>query len=440
MSPVTGVPGADGAGGQARPRVAFVTQWFAPEPNKTPVWIAQSLTEQDLRVEVLTGVPNYPTGVVHDGYSRWRRSREIHQGIPVRRVPLYPSHDQSAVRRITNYASYAASAATMGASVLRSADVAVIYSTPATAAAAGMYARLRWGLPYVLMVMDVWPDSVFATGFLTAGAKRRIAEPVLTWYTEQTYHWASHVTATSPGMRDALVSRGVPEDKVSVVYTWTDEKVMRPSEPDQQLRASLGLSSEFVLMYGGNHGAAQNLDVAVRAMDELRDLPIHLVLIGDGIEKARLRSLASELGLRSVHFLDPVQPEQMPAVMAAADMQLVALADEELFRFTLPSKVQSILACAQPILTCAPGDAARVAHEAGAGFSSPPGDPHQLAKTLRQAAELPRAELRAMGQAGHAYYRSRLSEEINARALADIVRASAGRHRRARGGETRGVR
>ncbi|MEH1031086.1 glycosyltransferase involved in cell wall biosynthesis [Micromonospora profundi] len=434
MSPDTGLPRfGGGRSGQSVPRVAFVTQWFAPEPTTTPVWIARSLSEQDLRVEVLTGVPNYPTGNVHDGYSSWRRTREVHQGVPVRRVPLYPSHDQSAVRRVANYASYAASAATLGASVLRSADVAVIYSTPATAAAAGIYARLRWGLPYVLMVMDVWPDSVFATGFLTGGAKRRIAEPALTWYTEQTYRWASHITATSPGMRDALVSRGVPEDKVSVVYSWTDEKVMRPSEPDRQLRASLGLSDEFVLMYGGNHGAAQNLDVAVRAMGELRDLPIHLVLVGDGIEKVGLRSLASDLGLRSVHFLDPVEPERMPAIMAAADMQLVALADEELFRFTLPSKVQSILACAQPIVTCAPGDAARVVHEAGAGFSSPAGDPHQLAKTIRQAAEVPRGELRSMGRAGYAYYRSHLSEEINARALAGIVRASSGRRRRGRG-------
>ncbi|WP_334564149.1 glycosyltransferase family 4 protein [Micromonospora sp. CPCC 205561] len=412
------------------PRVAFVSQWFAPEPTTTPVWIARSLAQRNLRVDVLTGVPNYPAGVVYEGYSAWQRRHEVHHGMRVLRTPLYPSHDQSALRRVANYASYAVSSAVLGSSVLRAADVSLVYSTPPTTATAAMVARLRWGLPYVLMVMDVWPDSVFATGFLAEGTKRRVAEPPLTWLTNQTYHWADHVTATSPGMRDTLVARGVPPEKVSVVYNWTDEKVMRPSEPDHDLRARLGLTDEFILMYAGNHGAAQNLDVAVRAMHELRDRPdVHLVLVGDGIEKSSLQALAASLDLRSVHFVEPVEAERMPAVMATADLQLVSLADQELFRVTLPSKVQSILACAQPILTCAPGDAARVVHEAGAGFSSPPGDSSELAHAIRRAAAVPRPRLRAMGDAGREYYLTHLGEAANAGTLADLLRGAANRRR-----------
>ncbi|MFJ6197802.1 glycosyltransferase family 4 protein [Micromonospora sp. NPDC092111] len=423
--------------GHPEPRVAFVTQWYAPEPTSTPVWVARSLARRGLRPEVLTGVPNYPTGRVHPGYSAWRRRTERHEGLRVHRTPLFPSHDHSALRRIANYASWAASSAAFGAPLLRSADVALVYATPATAAAAGMAARLRWGVPYVLMVMDVWPDSVFATGFLTDGLARRVAEPPLAWFTRQTYRWADHVTATSAGMRDALVSRGVPAERVSVVHNWTDEKVMRPSEPDPTLRARLGLTDEFVLMYGGNHGAAQNLGVAIRAMHELRDLPdAHLVLVGDGIDKPALRALATELGLRTVHFLDPVALERMPAVMAAADLHLVSLADQELFRFTLPSKVQSIMACGQPVLTCAPGDSARVVRAAGAGFGVPPDDPVALAGAIRQAAALPRARLREMGEAGRTYYLAELGEEVNAGRLAELVRRAAG-HRRTRSGGAR---
>ncbi|KXK59498.1 hypothetical protein AWW66_23885 [Micromonospora rosaria] len=424
------------------PRVVFVSQWFAPEPTTTPVWVARSLSRQGLPVKVLTGVPNYPTGEVHPGYSPWHRSVETREGLRVYRHPLYPSHDHSALRRVANYASYAASSSTLGSGLLRRADVAVVYSSPATVGVAGMLARLRWGLPYVLMVMDVWPDSVFATGFLTDGLARRVAEPGLTWFTNQTYRWASHVTATSPGMRDTLVSRGVPAEKVSVVYNWTDEKVMRPSEPDPVLRSWLGLTADdFVLMYAGNHGAAQNLDVAVRAMRELADLPrAHLVLVGDGIDKPVLRDLAADSGLRTVHFVDPVEPERMPALMAAADLHLVSLADQDLFRVTLPSKVQSILACAQPVLTCAPGDAAHVVHEAGAGFSSPPGDPVALAARIREAAALPRQRLREMGAAGRAYYLDHLSEEINSRRLADLVRRAADGRQRGRSWRLGGVR
>ncbi|MGA4682972.1 glycosyltransferase family 4 protein [Micromonospora sp. AB353] len=421
-----------------QPRVTFLTQWFDPEPTTMPGWVARSLRRQGLELDVLTGVPNYPTGKVHEGYRAWRRSTEMQGDLRVLRTPLYPSHNHSAVGRSANFASFALSSSLLGSAALRHTDVTLVYSTPATVAAAGMLARLRWGTPYVLMVMDIWPDSVFATGFLSGGVTRRLAEPPLNWLTNQTYRWAHHVTATSPGMRDALVERGVPADRVSVVYNWTDEKMMRPAAPDPRVRAGLGLTDEFVLMYAGNHGAAQGLDVAVRAMAELRDLPdVHLVFLGGGIEKPVLRSLAANLNLQTVHFLDGVEPEQVPAVMAAADLQLVSLTDQPLFHVTLPSKVQSILACAQPVLTCAPGDAARVVHAAGAGFSSPPGDPVQLAQTIRTAAALPRERLRAMGRAGRDHYLAHLGEEANAFALADLLRDAARSRRRGPSGGAR---
>ena len=229
-----------------------------------------------------------------------------------------------------------------------------------------------------------------------------------------------------PACRDLLIDRGVPADKVSLVYNWVDEKVMGPSEPDPELRTRFGVTDGFVLMYAGNHGPAQALDVAIQAMGQLRDLPdVHLVLVGGGIDKPALRSLAEELDLSSVHFLDPVAPERMPALMAAADMQLVSLADRDLFRITLPSKVQSILACGNPILVCAPGDAARVVQDAEAGLTAPPGDPAALARVIRRACSIPREQLRAMGRAGLRYYGTTQCEAINACALADLLRGAA---------------
>jgi glycosyltransferase involved in cell wall biosynthesis len=272
----------------------------------------------------------------------------------------------------------------------------------------------------------MWPDSVFATDFLTRGVSRRLAERSLTWFTQKAYQGASHVAVTTPGMRDLLLERGVPGDKVSTVFNWVDEKLMQPTEPDRELRARLGLAGKFVLMYAGNHGPAQALDVAIKAMSEVRDLPdLQLVLIGDGIDKPALRQLARELELQSVHFVDTVEAERVPALMASADLQLVSLADRPLFRITLPSKVQSILACGQPVLCSAAGDAARVIAEAGAGLVAPPGDPVMLAQVLREAHRMPRTRLRDMGEAGRDYYRSTLSEEVNAGALASLLGSAA---------------
>jgi glycosyltransferase involved in cell wall biosynthesis len=386
------------------------------------VWIAESLARQGFDVTVLTGIPNYPSGEVHDGYSPWRRVRERTAGFACLRVPLYPSHDRSAVRRISNYISFAASSSVWGIGLLRSVDAALVYSSPATAATSPMLS----GTPFVLFIEDLWPDSVLATDLLNSGAVRTLAEVSLRWFTTQSYRRAHHVAVTSPGMRAALLQRGVPADKVSVVYNWVDETVMRRTAPDQDLRPRLRLTNEFLVMYAGNHGALQALDVVMRAMYELRHLhDVRLVMIGDGIEKSKLQSLARSLDLRSVAFLDRVQPNELPALMAAADLQLVCLADRDLFRMTIPSKVQSAMACGRPILSSVPGDVRDLIEAAGAGLTCRPGDPRALADAIRLAASMPRDRLSAMGQAGYLYYMATMSEAIGGRALADrLVRAA----------------
>ncbi|HKT02261.1 MAG TPA: glycosyltransferase family 4 protein [Rugosimonospora sp.] len=418
--PVSSQPGPD------EPRIAFVTQWFPPEPAGVPLGIVQSLRRRGVPATVVTGVPNYPDGTVHAGYSAWRGGRERVDGFDVVRAPLYPSHGRSARGRIANLASYAATSTVAGSRALRSADAALVYSSPATAATAAIVAKLISGTPYLLLILDLWPDSVFATGFLARGLRRRLAMAVLGRFTRLAYRHASHIAVTSPGMRSTLLARGVPADKVSIVYNWADEKAMRPTEPDPRLRAQLGLTDEFVLMYAGNHGAAQSLDTAIEAMARLRDLPnVRLVLVGDGIDKPALQRLAADLGLDSaVHFLDRVDTEHLPGMMAAADMQLVSLADQELFRITVPGKVQCILACGQPVLLAAAGDAAQIVEESGAGLVCPPGDPNLLASAIRRASAIPRADLRQMGHAGYGYYHAVLSEDVNAGRLAELLRAA----------------
>ena len=130
-------------------RVAYVTQWFPPEQVQVPTWIAQALRRQGVQVDVLTGIPNYPAGRAFDGYPAWKRSVEEIDGFRVERTPLVPSHSRSALGRLTNYGSWALSSALLGQRVLSRADVALVYSSPATAALAPLVAKGLWGTPYV---------------------------------------------------------------------------------------------------------------------------------------------------------------------------------------------------------------------------------------------------------------------------------------------------
>lgn len=410
-------------------RLGFICQWFPPEPVNVPLWIPQELTELGWKVSVLSGVPNYPTGMVHSGYSPWRPLRERLHGLDVHRAPLYPNHGRSTVRRIANYLSWAASASVVGIRALRRVDVNLVYSSPATAGIPALIAKAMLGKPYALFIQDLWPDSVFSSGFLASGTVAKLAHRGLTWLTQLCYRFADAVVVISPGLIDILKARGVPAEKLHLVYNWADEELFRPVEPDADLRRGLGIDGDdFVVMYAGNHGEAQGLDTFVRAITSLpADLRCHGVLVGSGTQKEDLQRLAEDHP--RLHFLDPVPSEQMASVLASADLQLVSLIDDPLFEITMPSKIQTCLASACPVLVCAPGDAARVATESGAGFAVKPGDEGALRNTLIEIAAMPRASLARMGRTGRYWYQKTMAASIGANKLSEILSAAGRKHR-----------
>lgn len=414
-------------------RLGYVTQWFPPEPVAAPVWIAQAMRRQGWEVSVLTGLPNYPDGVVHPGYRKRRTTRDVIDGFEVIRAPLYASHDRSAAKRMANYLTWATCACAVRRSPLAAVDATLVYSSPATAALPAMAARARWGVPYVLLVQDIWPDSIFASGFLEQGRSRRLAERSVSALTTRAYAQSAAVAVISPGMKDLLVSRGVPAEKISVVFNWADESAFRPTAPDPAFRAGIGLGTDdFLLMYAGAHGPAQALDHVLEAADQLRDrTDIHFALVGAGVSKQALKARAVQLGLDRVHFVASVPLSEMPRVLPAADAHLVSLADRDLFRITMPSKTQSLMAAGQPIIAVAPGDTARVVREAGAGLTVTPGNPVGLADAILEMAAMSPDQRRAFGKAGLAAYQRDMCEAVGASTLSQLLRDAADERGRA---------
>lgn len=408
-------------------RVAQLTQWFPPEPQGPEFWAAQQLALRGLKPVIVTGNPNYPTGRVYPGYKATNRKLEKYASFNVQRSPVFPSRDSSAVKRFLTYGSFAASSTIVGRKILASSDVNLVYSSPATAAAGAMVARLLHGTPYVLWVQDLWPDTIFATGFLKEGPAHKIASASVGAFTQSAYRHASHIAVITPGMRRLLVDRGVDEERVSVIYNWVDESVVKPVEDTGKMRHDLGLKKDdVILMYAGGIGLAQRLSSWVQAMHEVRSITnLHLVIVGDGPEKDGLRALAQELGLTNVRFLPRVSREEVVHLIAESDIQVVSLADHPLFDITLPSKTQNILACERPMIASLRGDLADIVKESGAGWATEPENPKAIAAAITKAHATGRSGLRSMGRAGRDYYVKHMSERAGGDALAEIVRNAA---------------
>ncbi len=407
-------------------RVGLVTQWFPPERGSAahPGVVAGALRRQGLAVRVLTGLPNYPTGELYPGYRIRPYQTERIDGLPVTRVPLYPSHDATAVRRIANFATFATAASVAAPVALRGADVALVYWSPATAALPARLLHALSGTPYVLFVQDMWPQSVTESGFLD-GPARRVAAAVLNRYCDAIYRRADRIAVTSPGMADLIHRRGVPRDKLVFVPNWADEAIFRPTAKDPVLAAAYGLQDRRVVMYAGNLGDYQGLEVLLHAADLLRARDdLRFVLIGGGLAEQSLRAMASDLDLPNVVFLGQRALPDMPRHLALADVQVASLRDIPIFRSTLPSKIQATLASGQPIIAALAGDAAVIVEQSGAGAVVRPGDAPALAEAV--VALVDDEDRRATAaRAARAFYESTFSERRVSARLAQVLQEAA---------------
>jgi colanic acid biosynthesis glycosyl transferase WcaI len=409
-----------------RLRVLILTQWFDPEPTFKGLAFARELVKQGFEVTVLTGFPNYPSGRVYPGYRISWHSIEFIDGIPVHRVALYPSHDHSAFGRVLNYASFAASAFIAGIGLSRRVDVVYAYHPPLTVGVVAALLRLFVRKPVVYDVQDLWPDTLRATGMIQGGRLLSIIGWVCRWV----YRRLDQIVVLSPGFMRTLIERGVPGQKLDVIYNWADESALanrNAASPPLDLGVGPG---RFCVLFAGNMGRAQGLDAVLDAAQllEQRGSRVSFVLLGGGVDVDRLRERAAAMKLANVAFLPPVSMAQVGAYLDAADALLVHLRKDALFRVTIPSKTQAYMAAGKPLLLAVEGDAAELVARSGGGVIAEPDNPRALAAMADQLATMPKEELEAMGRRGLSYYQEHLSIDRGTRGFARLFRKLAQAH------------
>ena len=404
-------------------RILILSQWFQPEPFYKGIPFAQKLVELGHEVEVLTGFPNYPGGRLYDGYKIKFFQREMIGGIPVIRVPLYPSHDSNSIKRILNYTSFALSASLPGFFLVKRPDVIYVYQPPATIGLPALFLHLLHRVPFVYDIQDLWPDTLAATGMVNNRAVMWMIEK----WCRLIYSQAAKIVVLSSGFKKILIKRGVPEHKIEVIYNWCEDDKIQATDRNEGLERELGMAGRFNVLFAGTMGKAQALDAVLEAARLLRyKLPkIQFVFVGGGIDVDRLKEKTIEQGLTNVRFLSRRPPGEIGAILRLGDVLLVHLKDDPLFRITIPSKTQAYMAAGRPILMGVKGDAAALVEKAGAGLTCTPEDPQDIADAVETFYKMPREELDLMGHSGKMFYEQELSLRIGARRFEEIFRSVA---------------
>lgn len=389
-------------------RILLLTQFYSPEPLPKMPSLAKELARRGHTVTVLTGLPNYPTGKLYPGYHLDLPTSEKMDGVQVLRLPLYPDHSRSAVRRSLNYLTFAASATSLGPVFAPGVDL-IWTCPPMTLGIPAWWLGLWKRAPFVYEVQDMWPETVSATGMLSNGLMLGMLGSLARFV----YRRAAAITVVSPGFRSNLIVKGVPPQKIHLIPNWADDDLYYPLPPDPKLAQELGLNGRFNVMFAGNLGAAQGLEHVLAAAAQLRDLPaVQFVIVGSGLAEGVLRAQAESEGLTNVRFLGQQPASRMVNFFALADALLVHLRRDPLFDITIPSKTLSYLACGRPILSATSGDAADVVRQAGAGVVCPPEDAEALARAVRELYRMPAEQRRQLGDAGRQAYLQNYTRKV----------------------------
>ncbi len=412
-----------GTGGpNERTRIGLLSQWYEPEPQTVPQVLARELANRRYPVRVLTGFPNYPLGRLFDGYRMSWRSDEVVSDVPVRRVALFPSHDESRLGRLTNYGTFAASASLWGTGWFKDIEALWVYNSPPTVGLPTWLIKARYRPRVVLHIMDLWPESLTVSGFGRSMVRWRWLERGLERWLSKTYEMADSIACTSRRQVDLLVQRGVPRDKLTYAPLWVDETIFRPMPKDEGLAKSLGLDGKRVLLYAGAIGEAQGLDVLVEACDRLKDTrDFHCVIAGSGIAEQRLREDVAERRLTNITFLGRWPTRDMTRLMSIGDIHLVSLRADPLAEVAMPGKLPAPLACGKPLIVAARGEAEAVVSRSHSGWTCRPGEAGELEASIRLAIDAGESELEGIGRRARSTYESEFAVKIGVERIEQLL-------------------
>jgi len=387
--------------------VLVISQYFWPEIFRINE-LVKSLLDRNIKVDVITGKPNYPDGKVYSGYSAWGIKRELWNGAEIFRVPIFPRGKNSKFCLALNYISFILSALIFGLFRFRNIkpDVILVYAlSPLLMALPALFFGWIRHIPVVLYVQDLWPDSMEATGYIKNKLIIRLVRKIVAFI----YNKSDMILVSSLPFIDAIRCFGT-QAKIIYCPNSVDNNF---SDPESGLKPTISeLDSGFSVVFAGNVGAAQGVQVIVHAAQLLRDYPdIRFIVVGSGSKLDWIKDQVISLDLNNLFLVGRHPIEAMPNLLSRASVLLVTLSDRPIFALTVPSKIQAYLAVGRPIIASMNGEGARIVQEAGAGICVPAEDSVALAEAILKLYKLSDSERIQLGNNGKSYFAQHFEHE-----------------------------
>ena len=389
-------------------KILVVCQYYHPEPFRIHE-VCEELAARGHDVTVLTGLPNYPMGVIPDEYKGKEHRDETVGGVHIIRVKERPRTPGKAGLAL-NYVSFVWHGCMKALFMKKDFDVVFVYQLSPVLMAIPAYVVKWFGRPkrLVLYCLDLWPASLASLGIGENSSFYRFMKFV----SKKIYKGADVIGYTSRMFEDYFKDKlGISSKKFVHIPQFADDlfsdidaaKTPAPSD-------SNALSEDHTdYVFAGNIGMMQSVDTIIKAAALVKNENIRWHIVGDGFALDDCKKVCDDMGLNDkVKFYGRLPVEEMPRFYAMADAMIVTLADDELISYTLPGKIQSYMAAGRPVIAAANGETEAVIKESGCGKCAPAGDEKALAKI---ADEMASDDLRLMGDASRKYYDSHFTKK-----------------------------
>ena len=383
-------------------KILIISQYYYPENFKIND-LTTSLNARGHDIEVLTAIPNYPNGVFFKGYSFFSKRKEFINNILVHRARILPRFKGNKIALSLNYLSFVIFGSIELLFLKGKFDRIFIFApSPITVGLVGILAAYKFKAKSYIWVQDLWPESVTAA----AGVNNKLVLAILNNLTKTIYKLTDHIFIQSEAFKNYIINQGIKETKISYLPNYAED-FYKPiyNKPDEI----------FTIVFAGNIGRAQNLNILIEAAKslKLKSIFLRFKIIGDG---SYLDEMKGKIQLNNLNnyfkFISTQSPDKMPELYSKADVLFLSLIQSRIFSYTIPSKLQTYMACKKPILASIDGITNKIINQSKSGYASSSNDISKLVDNIIKLKDSDQHSLEIMGKNSYEYYNKNFSKKI----------------------------
>ena len=399
-------------------KILLLHQYFLEEDDSGGSrWneMAKVWTEAGNEVIVLAGMIHANGSEKRSEYKKKYFVQKQQGKIQVWRCHVSEAYNKSFAGRLWGYFSFMFSSMWAGLFKAKGKfDVVIVTSPPLFVGFSGYIISIFKRIPFVFEVRDLWPESAIDTGVLTNKWIIKMAF----WFEKFIYRKATLINVLTPAFYNTLKNvKQVPENKLIMIPNASDfslsEELLQNFDRDD-FRKKMNLEGKFVITYVGAHGVANHLQQILEAGKKLEDTNVLFLLIGQGMEKEKLKKMAVDMDVKNVRFIDAVPKKEVFKYILASEMGASVLKKADAFKTVYSNKTFDYMSCRKPVLMAIDGVSRQLVEEAACGVYIEPENTGEYNRNIRLYLN-DEGRLRKEGNNGYQYAKNNFNRDVLAK-------------------------